>query len=254
MRTKEVFKAKYDVELIVKNRAHLYRVVSDGQEYIFPGCTGILSIIGGDKTNMLMNWAKKESLNSVRRELMAIGASPIIMEPHVVDGIISRAGKKPKEALDKAADIGTRLHDAVDCWIKGLPIKLDDDLQNPFLAFKDWVTSCGIAIIMGDTAVASIDYGFGGKFDAIGMREGKLGILDWKTSNGLYDSYALQLAAYSRAAEETYGKRFEWGMAVRFDKNAQFSEYKEVKDLGLAFNTFVYAKNLQESLKETHWK
>ena len=44
----------------------------------------------------------------------------------------------------------------------------------------------------------SEEYQFGGTPDAIGRNaKGELCLLDWKTSNGVYSDYGLQLAAYA---------------------------------------------------------
>ena len=46
-------------------------------------------------------------------------------------------------------------------------------------------------------------YKFGGTPDAIGRNtNGELVLLDWKTSNGVYSDYLLQLAAYKALWEE----------------------------------------------------
>jgi len=43
---------------------------------------------------------------------------------------------------------------------------------------------------------------FGGTPDAIGYLDGKLCLLDWKTSNAVYSDYLIQLAAYKVLWEE----------------------------------------------------
>jgi hypothetical protein len=242
----ETLSARYPVELVAKGRAHYYKVTHAGREMLLPGVTGILAMIGGDKTQKLIGWAKKEALGSVERELRAFGADPVVMEPEVISGIIERAKKKPTEVLDAAADYGTRLHDYCDRIIKGLPVSPDDDLAHSALAFKDWFSAQHIEVLMGDTAVASLDHGYGGKFDAIGVKDGKLGIVDFKTSNGIREDYALQVAAYARAAQETYGANFDWGLIVRFSKTSQDYEIKWVKDMDRAFDGFYAAKTLKE--------
>lgn len=239
-------KPQYPVELVKKNRSHFYRVVADGKEVLLPGVTGILSMIGGDKTQKLIGWAKREALNSVSRELMAFGATPVLLEPAVIDGIIERAKKKPAEILDAAADYGTRMHTHCDNVIKGLPVSPEADLENSVLAFQDWFKSSGLEVVLGDTAVASLDHEYGGKFDAVAVIDGKFVIVDFKTSSGIREDYALQVAAYGRAFFETYGIVADEGLIVRFDKATPTFETKWVRNMKASLDGFLAAKKLKE--------
>jgi hypothetical protein len=242
---------KYAVTLEKVKRSHFYKVVGAGPERTYPGVTGILSMIGGEKTQKLIGWAKKEALGSVRRELLAFGADPVLMEPYTVEGIIERARKKPVDVLEAAADYGTRLHDHCDRVIKGLPVSPEDDLINSVLAFQDWFKSSGLRVILGDTAVASLDHGFGGKFDFLALdQDGRLVIGDFKTSSGIREDYALQVAAYGVATGETYGLgEMPRGLIVRFDKATPTFETRWVRDMEGCFDAFLAAKTLQEKIR-----
>ena len=250
---KAILKPNYDVSLIVKGRGHFYRVIKDGVETILPGVTGTLGIIGGDKTNKLIGWAKKETLNKVRRELMSLGASPVILEPATVEGIIERSKKESGKVLDAAADYGTRLHSYADSVIKGLEVTPEDDLIHSVLAFRDWFKASGIEVVLGDTAVASLEHGYGGKFDAIGYKDGQLGVIDFKTSNYMHAESCLQAAAYGVAAEATFSAQFKWGLIVRFDKTAPVYEAKYVQSMSRSFEGFLAAKSLKANLAQEHY-
>lgn len=101
-----------------------------------------------------------------------------------------------------------------------------------------------------------------GALDCLGRREsdGKLVVVDFKTTNQLVDSYALQLAAYAHAYMEMHAGGSKEGtraddaddadvaevadgtvvgaLAVRIDKKTGAVEEKEVADLDLAFHGF----------------
>lgn len=242
-----MLKPKYQVDLVVERRSHFYRVNLPSGEILLPGVTGVLSIISKPA---LVPWAKKVALESVRKELMDIGPEPKIMEPDFIDSIIAGAKKRPDEEKDKAADYGTRLHEYADKVIKGtFPGDVDDDLKNSVLAFKDWLSS-GVEIVAGDTPVASVENGYGGKFDAVAKKNGEYGIIDIKTSNACYDEYALQVAAYAKAAEETYGVPFTWAAIVRFGKTSPDYEVKNVANIAKAFEAFIAAKRLRDTLAD----
>lgn len=238
----------YRVELVKEGRKRFYQATAhDGSwQHNYPGVTGTLAIIGGEKTQKLIGWAKKESLASVKRELLRMGPNPVLLEPDTIDGIISRASKKPKDILEAAADYGTRLHDHCDRVIKGLPVSPEDDLEHSVLAFQDWFKASGLKIVLGDTAVASITHSYGGKFDAVAVKDGCYVIIDFKTSSGIREEAALQAAAYGKAFEETYGLPAPLGLIVRFDKTTPTFETKWVKNMDDSFNGFLAAKNLQQ--------
>lgn len=67
--------------------------------------------------------------------------------------------------------------------------------------------------------------------------DGKLAVIDWKSSAAIYPEYALQLAAYARAIKEEYGYRVDrWLVrlgktdgvveAVKYPKSTQSSDFR----------------------------
>ncbi len=44
---------------------------------------------------------------------------------------------------------------------------------------------------------------------SIAHHDGRMVALDWKTSNGIYPEYALQVAAYAKALEEMTGEEVQ---------------------------------------------
>ena len=85
--------------------------------------------------------------------------------------------------------------------------------------------------------------------DAVAYRGGTLVALDWKTSNGLYPEYLLQVAAYAKALEEMSGEAVSEAWAVRFGKKTPEFEARKVGDLDTAFNAFRAALYLWRAMK-----
>lgn len=249
METMKMPKPLFEVSLVKKGRSHFYAVKKDEKEYLFPGVTGFLSIISKPA---LIPWATREALASAKRALMA-NLGIIEIDEVWIDRVIAEAKKKPDQIKDAAADLGTRVHERIDDYIKtgNIPILTEDEAPG-FNNFIYWMKNSGIEIVMGDTAVASIKHGFGGKLDAVGMRNGELGILDWKTSNGIYSEYALQAGgAYAEAFFATYGIQPKWAAIARFGKTDPGDfEVKWVKSLPLALRAFLLAKDLNIAMKE----
>lgn len=160
---------------------------------------GTTTIIGRFKDSAaLIKWAYKQG-----REHEALAA----------------AGKEsPRDLYDvtrAAADIGTVAHAMVEGHIKGedpyhilsfsgLPQDAEPKARSSFAAYESWASMSKLEIVEQEIALVSERHKFGGTPDAIGRVNGKLCLLDWKTSNAVYADMLLQLAAYRELWEEKY--------------------------------------------------
>lgn len=107
--------------------------------------------------------------------------------------------------LQKRASVGNETHALLSQIIAGKDIKGKPTLESFISGYKLWRKTNSIDIYFTDVFVKSEKYGFCGFIDAVGTQEdGKLFILDFKSGNGIYDSYAIQIAAYCKAFEEYY--------------------------------------------------
>jgi hypothetical protein len=106
---------------------------------------------------------------------------------------------------DAAADTGTLAHALVEAHIKtgALPAEdCDPGALSAFEAYRKWASMTRLEIVEQETSMVSEVHQFGGTLDAIGKMGGELCMLDWKTSNGVYQDYLVQLAAYAILWEE----------------------------------------------------
>ncbi len=114
------------------------------------------------------------------------------------------------ETTDKAKDAGTHAHDMVEAHIKKLPMPdpngmAEDVLKaanNSFMAYRSWESQTSLEILDTEMPLVSERYRFGGTPDAVGLVNGALCLVDWKTSNGVYPEFLIQLAAYKALWEE----------------------------------------------------
>lgn len=121
-------------------------------------------------------------------------------------------GKAGKSSLyedsKKACDVGTAAHGMIECHINGTPV--DDALQglepelaskalNAFEQYLAWERQTKIKMLSRyqEIQLVSPEFQFGGTPDAIGEIDGQIVLIDWKTSNAVYQDYLLQLAAYA---------------------------------------------------------
>lgn len=119
------------------------------------------------------------------------------------------------EVSGKAADIGTAAHAMVEATIAGHDpsdreeyLALSDEdrgkAANAFGMYVQWAAQSKLVIVAQEMQLVSEKHRYGGTPDAIGSIDGELCLVDWKTSNGVYSDYLLQLAAYREAWEENH--------------------------------------------------
>jgi len=92
----------------------------------------------------------------------------------------------------------TLAHEMVEAHIKGepLPENVTEAAQSAFNAYLAWESMTKLKVVEQETQLVSEVHQFGGCPDAIVEINGKLAMCDWKTSNGVYPDYLIQLAAY----------------------------------------------------------
>lgn len=256
--SRENMKPKYNVELIKKGRSRYYEVTNA------PGVEGSLkygsvsSCLTVIAKPALIPWAKKEALLSVESELKRRmknkDKARITLNDVWISEMLLAAKKQPDKIKDDAAEFGTQSHDYIEKIINGKDLKVPEKFSGPVEAFKEWWIGSGMEFVMAETSVASVNYGYGGRLDAVGMRHGHYVLLDWKTGNGIYDEAALQVGAYANALKETYGIEVKEAIIVRFGKKLPIEfEVKELMDIDQSFNGFLVAKQLKENLKRSQF-
>lgn len=144
---------------------------------------GVTTICGRFKeSGALMFWAYKQGQRAERGEIDSL-----------------------YDDRDKAAESGTLAHEMVEAYLHGHewtdPTDVDAEIvaeaSRAFDSFLSWWNQSNIEIIDQEMQLLSEAHQFGGCPDAIGkMPDGRLCLVDWKTSSGVYTDYLLQLAAY----------------------------------------------------------
>ncbi len=208
---------------------------------IFPGVTTILGNLGWNKA-ALMAWAAK----------------------------MARQGKDYKEVSKEAAGTGTLAHYLAECYLEGIGVDADtlgsyEEKQvkhayNALDALKEWQDGSKLCVYDTEVKVISNTFRYGGTCDVVfykDVNEHKniYEIGDFKTSNGTYADYILQLAGYANAFEEQ--KSEELGSEViverihilRFGKGVKgvFHQSSWDRDTWLwAFKTFKMLRELHD--------
>ena len=193
----------------------------------------------------LTDWAVKEGADFFKQSLEPYKLAPTetagtyMLPTKVVDHIHKGIQSASKSISWDAAQVGNDVHE----WIAGaikLKIMGEDsrlagaiegiEQNNCIHAFKKWAYGCDIEWLKAEEKVyynGTLDnnYSFAGTVDAVAMVDGKLCVIDFKTSKKIYKSYYLQVAAYAAAIQMMQGGDLPMGIILRLDKET--GEFQE---------------------------
>jgi hypothetical protein len=164
-----------------------------------------------------------------------------------------------RKIRDKASEIGTITHLLVMHHLKHVTPDLSEYsqqninvAQNCMKSFYEWEKVHKIEPLMLEIPLVSDIYRYGGTPDFIGNIDGKLELIDFKTSKAIYSDYVTQCCAYIQLAKEA-GHNINRARILRIgrDDNEGFEERLIVK-FDLEFELFKHCLaiyNIQKSLK-----
>lgn len=175
--------------------------------------TGILGMY--DKSGALIPWAVELSVNFLRDKFLKKVA---FSEDDFLDAEEQHTIKKKE-----ASDIGTTVHEWIEKHIKGEKPGMPEtkEAQIGVNAFLDWITDNKVKFLSTERAVYSRKHDFIGKMDIEAKVNGKLALIDIKTSNGIYNTYNMQTAAYVMADQEESGRKYHGRWIIRLAKETE---------------------------------
>lgn len=154
----------------------------------------------------------------------------------------------------KAAWEGTQVHDAAEKLMLGEEITwLKEDgtvlysleVWKLILKFAEFWNKIKPELVATEYHLFSDEYEYAGTTDIICRIDGKLWLLDIKTSNSIHTSHSLQLAAYAKAWNETHSEHIE-GIGILWLKSSARSEGKNGKIQGKGWELKVI-NNIEEN-------
>ena len=164
---------------------------------LLPSVTNIIGIL--DKPQ-LTKWKMRE----VAKAAIAI-PGPQGEEP--VERFADRAIEAAMSQVSEAADLGTKIHNAIENLMRGSAEEPSVEMQPYVKPVLDWMRKVGVKVTHSEIVLVNAVHGFAGRVDALftwGDSFGKMGILDFKTKKTkpdekveAYDEHVLQLAAYA---------------------------------------------------------
>lgn len=129
-----------------------------------------------------------------------------------------------KKTLDKAANIGSICHENIDAFLTDENHKaFDDNTQaiNAYNSFLKWWNDihlyASVEVIFHEHPI--VCRYFGGTLDGLYRINGKIYLIDYKTSNHITYNYCLQLAAYIYILRSEYGIEVDGCIILQLSKN-----------------------------------
>lgn len=162
--------------------------------------------------------------------------------------------------MKESQELGHHVHEAIEAYFRGEPAQsLTHQEAEMFELVKQWAIESQFRPLELELHLESVKYLYHGTCDAIGsFPDGKLLMVDWKTSSGVDELYGAQLAAYTQAREEETGELITDGLIVRVDKKKGAKVPFEVvrfNDLPRYFKVFEHCLNLWRFVnKKGEWK
>ena len=169
---------------------------------------GFAEPLSGDLVELMLGQATdaaESTLRALDRDIAAMGR---------------HASAEHRREKDRTADIGTRVHRWVELDMKGHVQDVPKDLERPIGAYRRWRQTQGIAGIVALETMIYHPAGFAGTIDAVlRLSDGRVAVVDFKTSAGIYESHVLQIGAYAAGWQNVHGDPVEVGWAVRFGRD-----------------------------------
>ena len=150
----------------------------------------------------------------------------------------------PNRVRDDAGDLGTEIHEAIAAELQGeLWSSESPAVLTAMQSYRMWREDTPIAPLWAERTVWSLEYGYAGSVDLVGMDGSKLVVLDWKTGAGVYNEAGLQVAAYSHCIEELTGETVDECRVIHLDKSTPSYTEHTVRDWRRSLTGFLSALN-----------
>jgi hypothetical protein len=119
-----------------------------------------------------------------------------VRDKNVLKEVRAHLRKAATEERDRAGDRGTRAHAAI---ADGLAADaLDPDIVGFVAQYHDAMHTLGARVLWAERQVFNLKYGYAGTGDLlVVLPDGRIAVVDLKTSKGIYLDHAIQIMAYA---------------------------------------------------------
>jgi hypothetical protein len=242
------------VTLQYDDAKHKYVAIeqADGRVIVPPSITTVLGVINKPA---LVQWAVNCAIDYLRNCLCEGEFST-----EDIDRFLDEAKYAHRFVKQQAADIGSEAHNWLEAYwraklfdIQG-PDELPENQQvrNCVEAALKWIDSHKITPLLIERALYSRKHEVAGRMDKLAFVDGRLSVVDWKSSTGLWPEYVLQTSAYAKIYEEEMGVVVEDRWLVKLGKYdgefqaKQFTKEECDKDFEAFLGAVAVYKRLQQ--------
>lgn len=110
---------------------------------------------------------------------------------------------KVAEAIkNRSAEEGTLVHETIEAILKKEPVAIPANIKPAVSAFLEFYKKNEVIPLKIEQQVVSKKHHYAGTIDVLAEVNGQIGVLDIKTSLGIYRDYGMQTAAYIEAFKE----------------------------------------------------
>lgn len=167
------------------------------------------------KAMEVMGWVNSKTNGRVTpKEVRLASAEKMLnilkeMTPEDYISLTDRAYRAHKESLDDSATAGTDLHALLERWVKlqmGIAkLEEGDDLSH-IEDFIEWCDAKVEKFLWSEVHTYNEELWVGGISDlGVKLKDGRYGIVDFKSAKEVYDSHYIQIAGYALQLEATGG-------------------------------------------------
>jgi hypothetical protein len=167
---------------------------------------------------------------------------------NLTDWALNVGGEEYHRVIDEALEIGNDTHQWIEDYINYGHACTDPGhhIFKPVKAFLKWKEECKPKWIDAERKIYCDKHKYAGTVDAVAKINGRVCVIDFKTSKKIYKPYHLQISAYAQAIRRIDGLR-QWplGIILRLDKETGLFQQKvfEPKD---HFKTFIKCMELRQ--------
>ena len=223
-----------------------YEVVVEEETYLLRSVTHVLSAIAKPA---LVFWAANRELTlgietsadlyvDLFQQLHATTTGgEILSRTAYIATVKRRLGqqKAHQRELETAGNIGSEAHALIEWTLRDMlgqaqgkaPV-VRAPARAAFVAFQSWASTVDLQPIFVEQTVYSLNHAYAGTMDLLAKVDGKLTLIDWKTSTRVYNEASLQNIAYQQAVQEMGHPTPERGLIIRLPKTIQDKGFEVV--------------------------
>lgn len=247
-----------DVELTFEAARHVYRVTDPVKGLVQAKLPSVTAVLGVIAKPALISWAANMAAEHVADSL----EPGIALDEVAIAELVREARGAWRRRRDKAADLGTIIHNWIEGWVKSQidpqnnprpELPSNPQVRTSVEQFLRWEQENHVRYLASELRLYSRYFGVVGTADLVleihpaGTRGPKYEVADFKTGEAIYPEYALQLAAYWRAIEESgYLRRIDGARVIRIGRDGTGFEAVRVISRGERHKHFKAFKAARE--------